>query len=188
MFLKKFIVINCQSLTRTVFTTPRAYGKLNVGIRATTDRKINRAILLSPTAVTYTKQMNWALMLGGHTWAKWPDVVRNQMNQVIVLGGHCAKSHDVVTKEMNRVIVSARCPLRQMTQCGRKPNEPSHCARWPLRQMSQCGHKPNEPSDHVVQKSPSIVTNIKLLSTGLYNSFLIHNFVLAWLCLIEWTL
>ena len=37
MLLKKFIAATCQSLIRKVFTTPRACGKPDVGVRTTTN-------------------------------------------------------------------------------------------------------------------------------------------------------
>ena len=73
MFLKKFIVANCQSLIREVFTTSRVYVKPDVGIGATT----NQAPLLSSSCCelmsTFLKKMgtqpgNCTLTHSGHKY------------------------------------------------------------------------------------------------------------------------
>ena len=111
MFLKKFIVANCQSLIREVFTTSRVYVKPDVGIRATT----NQAPLLSSSCCelmstflnkTGIQPGNCTLTHSGHKYnpnepsdcARWPlsqmpDVVTNQMNRVIVTGQDVSKNH-----------------------------------------------------------------------------------------------
>ena len=122
MFLKKFIVANCQSLIREVFTTSRVYVKPDVGIGATT----NQAPLLSSSCC---------------------ELMSTFLKKMGTQPGNCTLTHSGHKYKPNEPSDCARWPLSQMTRCGHKPNEPSDCARWPLSQMTRCGHKPNEPSD-----------------------------------------
>ena len=122
MFLKKFIVANCQSLIREVFTTSRVYVKPDVGIGATT----NQAPLLPSSCC---------------------ELMSTFLKKMGTQPGNCTLTHSGHKYKPNEPSDCARWPLSQMTRCGHKPNEPSDCARWPLSQMTRCGHKPNEPSD-----------------------------------------
>ena len=137
MFLKKFITTNCQSLTRKVFTTPRAYGKPNVGIRATTNR---RPLLPSCFELMSSSLPNNKANQPSHCTLTQSGHKPNQPR-------HCALTHGGHKYKPNEPSHCTQWPLRQITCCGHKPNELSHCTQWPLRQRTCCGHKPNEPSD-----------------------------------------
>ena len=122
MFLKKFIVANCQSLIREVFTMSRVYVKPDVGIRATT----NQAPLLSSSCC---------------------ELMSTFLNKTGTQpGNYCTLTHSGHKYKPNEQSDCARWPLSQMTRCGHKPNELSDCAWWPLSQMTCCGQKRNEPN------------------------------------------
>ena len=138
MFLKKFIASTCQSLTRKLFSTPRACRKPDVGVvRTTTNRR--------PSMLSCFELMS-------------SNLPNNKANQPITqtqsclkanLPSHCALTHSGHKYKPNKPSHCTRWPLRQMTRCGHKankpshsarykPNKPSHCTRWPLRQMTRC--------------------------------------------------
>ena len=124
MFLKKFIASTCQSLTRKLFSTPRACRKPDVGVvRTTTNRR--------PSLLSCFELMS-------------SNLPNNKANQPITLTqsclkanlpSHCALTHSGHKYKPNKPSHCTRWPLRQMTRCGHKANKPSHSARWPLRQM-----------------------------------------------------
>ena len=103
MFLKKFIASTCQSLTRKVFSTPRACGKPNVGVPTTTNRR--------PSLLSCFELMASSL----------PN---NKANQPITLTqsclkanqpSHCALTHSGHKYKPNKPSHCTRWPLRQMT-------------------------------------------------------------------------
>ena len=122
MFLKKFIASTCQSLTRKLFSTPRACRKPDVGVvRTTTNRR--------PSLLSCFELMS-------------SNLPNNKANQPITLTqsclkanlpSHCALTHSGHKYKPNKPSHCTRWPLRQMTRCGHKANKPSHSARWPLR-------------------------------------------------------
>ena len=124
MFLKKLIASTCQSLTRKLFSTPRACRKPDVGVvRTTTNRR--------PSLLSCFELMS-------------SNLPNNKANQPITLTqsclkanlpSHCALTHSGHKYKPNKPSHCTRWPLRQMTRCGHKANKPSHSARWPLRQM-----------------------------------------------------
>ena len=112
MFLKKFIVANCQSLIREVFTTSRVYGKPDVGIRATT----NRAPLQSSCCF---------------------DLMSTFLNKTGTQPSHCILTHSGHKYKPNEPSDGARWPLSQMTCCGHKRNEPSICTWWRFSKLKR---------------------------------------------------
>ena len=121
MFLKKFIASTCQSLTRKLFSTPRACRKPDVGVvRTTTNRR--------PSLLSCFELMS-------------SNLPNNKANQPITLTqsclkanlpSHCALTHSGHKYKPNKPSHCTRWPLRQMTRCGLKANKPSHSARWPF--------------------------------------------------------